>query len=381
MNNHNHDDNDFSFLFDFKMEDTETDKIEEISEGPKDKKPGFFTRLKSRVTSFFKKPISKKLLISMIAVLVVICTGLAFLLSYHPKKETKVNKEKEEASILEELHIVDNSNPIGDEIMPQIANIFTSRGFNYENWQFYIIDCETGQRASWNSHSQLSASIIKQFIAGTVFEDWDELVKLYPEDTINSALKGMITISDNDCANTCIEILGRGDYDKGCERVNEYTAKYGYNDTNLDHPFYLTNTPDVDNKTSARDVAEFQMDVVQGKLPGSDKILELLKGQKFRHKIPGGLPANVKTANKTGDLWCAEHDCAIIFNDDGTPNYIFGVMSENIKDTNNARNSIRTASRALYDWFLEYRERQAQENQSDSENANTEEQQTTAKAD
>lgn len=42
-------------------------------------------------------------------------------------------------------------------------------------------------------------------------------------------------------------------------------------------------------------------------------MLNLLKNQKVRYKIPAGLPSGIVCANKTGETSSVQHDMAIIY--------------------------------------------------------------------
>lgn len=78
-------------------------------------------------------------------------------------------------------------------------------------------------------------------------------------------------------------------------------------------------------------------------------MLELLKGQQRREKIPGGLPEGVVTANKTGEVSTMEHDVAIVYGPGR--DYVLCVMSVGLVDTQAARQHIREISAAVYEAF------------------------------
>ena len=64
-----------------------------------------------------------------------------------------------------------------------------------------------------------AASLIKLFIMGTVYENYESLSETYGADTLNSYLNSMITVSDNDAANKLVNMLGDGDDDACCECI------------------------------------------------------------------------------------------------------------------------------------------------------------------
>lgn len=88
-----------------------------------------------------------------------------------------------------------------------------------------------------------------------------------------------------------------------------------------------------------------------GKLAGSDQILDLLKQQQRRSKIPAGVPTGVTVANKTGELLTVENDAAIVFTKSG--DYILTVMSEGLPDTAAERQLIVDISGKVYSFFAD----------------------------
>ena len=75
-------------------------------------------------------------------------------------------------------------------------------------------------------------------------------------------------------------------------------------------------------------------------------MLNLLSNQENTTKIPEGVPADVKTANKTGETDEDQHDIAIVYGPKTT--YILCVMSE---DSANAIANIRSISKVVYNYL------------------------------
>ena len=76
-----------------------------------------------------------------------------------------------------------------------------------------------------------------------------------------------------------------------------------------------------------------------------------MKEQQRKTKIPAGVPASVKTANKTGELDDTENDVAVVFAPSG--DYILCVMTGNLSNTGAARNLIKDISEKTYLCFEE----------------------------
>ena len=50
--------------------------------------------------------------------------------------------------------------------------------------------------------------------------------------TLNSLLASMITVSDNECYNELVRTLGNGSFSSGCNYINKYLKKQGYTGIN-----------------------------------------------------------------------------------------------------------------------------------------------------
>ena len=78
------------------------------------------------------------------------------------------------------------------------------------------------------SGQMTAASLIKLYIMGAVYEDYDALTGRNGKDYIDALLRGMITVSDNNAANALTELLGQGDAAAGRAAVSDYCARNGY---------------------------------------------------------------------------------------------------------------------------------------------------------
>ena len=251
-------------------------------------------------------------------------------------------------------------NPVRDAyeqlLMPRIEN--------GEKWGIAWEDLDENIKFSYNGFSRYqSASVIKVFIMGTVYEricypsDENEKIEYQEsyEGELRQTIEQMITVSDNEAANTLIDILGGGDTEKGKEAVNEFCESHGYKQTHLGRKF-LESDPADDNYTSPSDCRKILSEIYNGKLvneEASEKMLEILKGQTLKNKIPSLLPEGFKSANKTGEmpegygLGCIENDMAIIFGPDGR-DFILVILSNDLAGRNDeAQQVIRDAARMI----------------------------------
>lgn len=78
----------------------------------------------------------------------------------------------------------------------------------------------------------------------------------------------------------------------------------------------------LDNLGSPRDMADLLAMIAEGRCasgPSCALMLEILSRQEWREKIPAGLPAGLRVANKTGGVSGTSNDAAIVMRPDGTP--------------------------------------------------------------
>ena len=200
-----------------------------------------------------------------------------------------------------------------------------------------------------NSKPMQSASLIKLFVAATVEENWNTVAagEQYSGET-DDLLFNMLSESDNEAANTLVRSLGNGDAAVGMALVNQYCATHGYLDTSMGR-LMLDFDANADNYTSVEDCCAFLYSLLTGRTQGADVILDALKQQVRTSKIPAGVPDDVRTANKTGELDTVENDAAIIWVGDSP--YILCVMSDQLSDANLARNHIVDISKQVYQCF------------------------------
>ena len=206
-----------------------------------------------------------------------------------------------------------------------------------------------------------SASVIKAFIMAAVYDkmvypDGADTASEEYEKTLKPLLTKMITVSDNDAANELVRQLGNEDFAAGAAVVNEFCQEREYTSTHLGREF-LANEPTDDNYVSASDCCRLLSDIYNGTLvneKADSDMLELLKGQTVKTKIPVGVPDGVETANKTGELSDAklgvvENDIAIVF--DATHPYVIAVLSNDVKSNADAQNTIAKISKDVYEFM------------------------------
>ncbi|RNM31366.1 hypothetical protein EDX97_02055 [Absicoccus porci] len=163
-----------------------------------------------------------------------------------------------------------------------------------------------------HSHAQQATSVIKLFVMGAVYENYEKVSATYGKDVVNQNLREMITISSND------------NYEQGDQIITNWAKIHGYIDTSTCDDLG-------ENYTSVKDAAHVIYDIYHQKLPYSNAMLALLKQQTRTTKIPVGILDEIVTGNKTGELNDTENDVAIIYGPNYT--YVLSVMSTNLHST------------------------------------------------
>lgn len=282
-----------------------------------------------------------------------------------------------------------------EKLTSVLAQIQASLPASNGDWAVYVCDLKTGSEGSINDHRMQAASLIKLYIMGAVYENYDALIAQYGQDTIDASLYSMITVSDNDAANALTTYLGSGDSSAGMQIVNNYCLAHGYTTSSMGRLLlhsnefgdnytsvencgkllkmvywdgYLQKIPenrDTDEKTTESDLQseqateniasteddtdEITTENTTALTPHASDMFALLCAQTRRHKIPAQLPDGVRTASKTGELDDVENDAAILYDTDNDLIIVF--MSEHLSDCGAAQSTIASLSRQIYDAY------------------------------
>lgn len=235
-----------------------------------------------------------------------------------------------------------------EALMPQIrASLPTANG----SWAVYVCDLVNNTEDNIDDHRMQAASLIKLYIMGAVYENYENIVQQYGQETVDSNLYSMITVSDNDAANTLVSYLGGGDSSAGMNVVNDFCLKHGYTTTSMGR-LLLQSKDRGDNYTSVSDCGHFLKAIYDDdstEYAYADEMFDLLAAQTRRHKIPAQMPEGVSVANKTGELSDVENDAGIIY--DVSNDLVLVFMSENLSEVGSAQNTIASISRQIYDYY------------------------------
>lgn len=230
-----------------------------------------------------------------------------------------------------------------------LANTLQSQISGYSGvWSVYVEDLNTGAQLTVNSQSSPSASLIKLYIATAVYQAIEQHT-LSDSDTVQQQLRSMITVSSNEAANALVVALGNGNAQAGMQVVNTTATQLGFTDTAMHVMLDSSGSADPMQKlTSVRDCGQLLAKAYRGELvskASSDALITLLQQQQRVTKIPAGVPQNVQTANKTGEVPGAENDAAIIYAPNGA--YVLTIMSNNVNNAQ-AQSNIKQLSATVW---------------------------------
>ena len=300
-----------------------------------------------------KNKTKKKIVIGSVAALAVAAAALVSAAvastagTSAPSTETDGSIEAAIGSFIVEADADGSNIRFEDELKPQINEIITDiKARCGGDWSVYVYVPSTGDSLSINNKKMQAASVIKLYIMGAVYDEYDALAKHYEGTDVPELIESMITVSDNEAADTLVAMLGRGDYAAGRKKVNDFCKKYGFADTTMDRLMSDDNLFS-DNYTTVEDSGKFLAMALNAELPHSKDMINYLKAQTRKVKIPDGLPENVLCANKTGELDDVQNDSAIVF---ASKPYVLCVMADGVGDYQPPIDAIADISTVTYNY-------------------------------
>lgn len=222
-------------------------------------------------------------------------------------------------------------------------------------WSVYVKNLTTNDTLLIHDQPMKSASVMKLFIMGTVY-DAIHKGELERTEEITALLNDMIIYSSNEDSNQLLSLLGEGDYEKGIEKVNLYISSHRYEgETHEYNGFNSSETifdEDHFNQVSAKDCGKLLERIYRRTFASRkvcNEIESMMLSQKTRSKIPSGLPEGTAIGNKTGEMDTVENDVAIIYGDKS--DYILCILSSDWEDKKEAISHISELSAKVYEFF------------------------------
>ena len=278
----------------------------------------------------------------------------------NPADESEISGTSQEEGTLSpssNTTFTDNTDSSMDALLNQVQTLLPQ---DNGTWSVYVCNLLKDSDGTVNDTPMQAASLIKLYIMGAVYENYDSLAQSHSADTLDSNISAMITVSDNDAANTLVNWLGNGDDAAGMSVVNQFCQAHGFTSTQMNR-LLLASSENGDNYTSAKDCGTFLKEIYQivngtisdSTLPNAEAMYYQLKMQQRKNKIPAQMPDGVHTANKTGELDTVENDAAIIFDTAKGIDLVICFMSQDLNDTAAAQNTIAADARAIYGYYNE----------------------------
>ena len=165
--------------------------------------------------------------------------------------------------------------------------------------------------------------------------------------TIRELVTLMIILSDNTATNMLIDLIGM-------DCVNNTMAGLGVKSTLLQRKMmdFAAAKTGRENLTTAADLAFLFTGIANNTLglPAeyNDLMLDILKRQQIRDKIPFYLPEKVVVANKTGNL-SKEENAAAILNVPSGP-YVISVLTDGLRKNYEGLQLVANIGKIIYDY-------------------------------
>jgi beta-lactamase class A len=166
---------------------------------------------------------------------------------------------------------------------------------------------------------------------------------------IRNLLYRMITESSNFATNLIVDLVGAKNANKTMHEIGAKDIKVlrGVEDNNA-YALGLNNT------VTANDLMIIFEHIANGTVVNKkacDAMIDILMHQHFKEKIAAKLPADVKTATKSGWINKISHDSGIVFLPDGRK-YVIVLLSRGIEDEKAADETLATVSKIIYDYVV-----------------------------
>lgn len=194
--------------------------------------------------------------------------------------------------------------------------------------------------SSKNSERTIAANVIELFIMDYALAQKDGSDQVIEDKPLNEWLTPMIQQNDINATNVLIDHYGMGN-------LNGYFKDQGYADTYIERRMVDINvrSTDKDNYTSLNDCMKLLKKIYEDREKEPQKtMVDILKGQVIRTKIPAKLPKEVTVANITGEQQNVENDIGLVLTEDNP--FAIVVLTNETSDIVKTRSAIADFSLA-----------------------------------
>lgn len=201
------------------------------------------------------------------------------------------------------------------------------------------------RRAEYNPTDDfISASTYKLFVSYILLQEIERKNLTYNSmtsigKTLDECFDSLLTYSWDVCAYPMGQLIG-------WDELQNRLVTDGYLNTNINN-YDANGNFNGDKHTTAEDEALFMERLATGELLAkneSEYLITILKNQKWRERIPAGVPENVKVADKPGWLYGYQNDTAIVYGEDVT--YVLVILSNN-----SSTDRLADISTKIYSYF------------------------------
>lgn len=189
-----------------------------------------------------------------------------------------------------------------------------------------------------------AASVIKLVVMAVLYEAW-ETGRVRRTAADEKRLRRMITLSKNIATNELIERVGM-------DSINRWLAANGYTATTV-RALILRDEPWGPNLMTTRETTRLLDAIVRGEVvspKASDEMRRLLLAQRWRDRIPAGLPKGVTVGNKTGTMHDLLHDAAFVETPEGL-RYSVAIFIERVDRSYVKAERIADISRNIHNYL------------------------------
>lgn len=267
---------------------------------------------------------------------------------------------------------IEKYNNLKVDLNNQAKNIFNNIQGDYS---LAFKDLSQSDGLSINNEKTVAASVIKIYIMIEAYNqnqlgnfDMNSKIVLEESMKVNGSgilrneeagskysmydlIRLMMQKSDNTAANILIDKLGMNN-------INNTIRNLGCINTELNRKMMDQDaiSNGIENYTSVDDLMLTLTKLYNGECVSQDKdkeMLEIMKGNEMKSKIPSNLPNNIIVASKSGEYNDVQNDAGIIYTNNGA--YILCVTTKN-GNTNEQITSISDISKKIYDEYIKYKE-------------------------
>ena len=263
--------------------------------------------------------------------------------------DTSVPDVSQPESVTDESSLPDEESEHENAIKPLKTQVEAALEEFPGEWSVYCKNLNTGDWFTINEHPVYPASMIKLFALAACYQKIED--GEINEDEYYPTIYNMAAISNNQSFNQMVWTIGK-------TYITEWCHSHGLPNTAQYHGLQpSTNyegleTSDKRNVTCVSDVGHILESIYRGECVSeyaSEKMLDILRHQKWTSKIPFGLPNGTKFANKTGDTYDVTHDAAIVYSDGA--DYILVLMCEQENTSNQLKYCFIQTSKIVYKFF------------------------------